>query len=546
MSRRRALGILAIALVAVLAAAADIALPSQPSSAVAHNVSRSGPLASNPDLDPGTPDLHRASGFALTDQFGRRVSLRSFRGRVVILAFVDSKCTTVCPLTTTAMVQAKRLLGPAGSDVELLGINANPVATAVSDVRAYSRVHDMLHAWHFLTGPVAQLRRVWHAYGIAAEIERGQIDHTPALFVINRRGWVTKVYLTAMAYASVDQQAQLLAQQAARLLGGHTAVCSSLSYSRIPPIAPGQRTVLPRAGGGRVALGPATAPRLLLFFATWDTETSNLAGRLDALNRYQKLARSGGLPALTAVDEGSVEPSPAALPGLLHRLARPLGYPVAIDRTGRVADGYEIGDLPWLVLVSRTGRILWYYDVSTNGWMSVSALARQVRAALTRPPRPPATGRATRQQLSGSPAPLAALHRQAGQLLGSGSALILRLQELRGYPIVLNAWASWCIPCRAEFGLLASASAHYGRRVAFLGADTDDGPAAARAFLAKHPVSYPSYQTHPSDLSSLAAIEGLPTTIFINPAGKVVHIHIGQYKTQGTLDQDITQYALPS
>jgi hypothetical protein len=51
---------------------------------------------------------------------------------------------------------------------------------------------------------------------------------------------------------------------------------------------------------------------------------------------------AAGLPPLTAVDEGSVEPSPAALPGFLATLPRPLAYPVAIDRTGRVADGYEV------------------------------------------------------------------------------------------------------------------------------------------------------------------------------------------------------------
>src|SRR5438270_9054642 len=74
-------------------------------------------LRRNPYLDPGTA-LHRpAPGFALTDQFGRRVSLTDFRGKVVLLAFTDSRCTTICPLTTTSMVEAKRLLGAAASRV---------------------------------------------------------------------------------------------------------------------------------------------------------------------------------------------------------------------------------------------------------------------------------------------------------------------------------------------------------------------------------------------------------------------------------------------
>ena len=56
--------------------------------------------------------------------------------------------------------------------------------------------------------------------------------------------------------------------------------------------------------------------------------------------------------------------------------------------------------------------------------------------------------------------------------------------------------------------------------------------------------SYPSYQTTTSGLSPLAPIGGLPTTIFINRAGKVVHVHPGQYEVQGKLDEDINSYAL--
>jgi len=146
--------------------------------------------------------------------------------------------------------------------------------------------------------------------------------------------------------------------------------------------------------------------------------------------------------------------------------------------------------------------------------------------------------------LAGSPPALAAIHQQAGQLLGDRAALSIRLRALRGYPVVVNAWASWCAPCRSEFGLLASASARYGREVAFLGVDTSDSPGDARSFLMAHSVSYPSYQSSISALSSTAVIEGLPTTIFIDPAGKVVYVHTGQYEAEGTLDEDIARYLL--
>ena len=220
-----------------------------------------------------------------------------------------------------------------------------------------------------------------------------------------------------------------------------------------------------------------------------------------ALNAYQSAAAAGGLPALTAVDEGSVEPSARALPGFLRTLPHPLSYPVAIDRDGRVADGYGVQDEPWFVLVSPTGRVLWYYDVSTQGWLSRQGLERHVLAALARAPKGPPSAAAVQAELAGSPPPLAAVHAQASQLLEGEPALAARIRSLRGYPIVVNAWGSWCAPCRAEFGLLATAAAEYGRRVAFLGADVNDATADAQAFLSQHPVSYPSYQMNADQLT---------------------------------------------
>ncbi|HYB30086.1 MAG TPA: redoxin domain-containing protein [Solirubrobacteraceae bacterium] len=524
----------ALAVLLVIAAVATLLIDSSGRSA-----SRSPAFTLS--LDPGTPLSGAAPDFTLTDQFGAPVSLHSFRGRVVILAFNDSQCTTICPLTTTAMVGAKGLLGGAGSQVQLLGIDANPTAISIKDVRSYSEVHGMTHDWHFLTGSLAQLRRVWRAYHIDVAIERGQIDHTPALYIIDPAGRLAKVYLTQMSYSSVGQQAQLLAQEVSSLIPGHPRVRTRLSYAQIQPISPAAAAVLPRAGGGAVALGPGPRPRLFLFFATWDTEVTDLGSALEALARYQAVARAGRLPELIAVDEGSVEPSMSALPQFLQELRSPLSYPVAVDRSGRVADGYGVQDEPWYVLVSAAGRVLWYYDVATSGWLGTNALLRQVRAALARTQAPSGS---VSQSLAGSPPLLAALHRQAGQLLGDESALSDRLRELRGYPVVINAWASWCSPCRTEFGLFASASARYGREVAFLGVDTDDSPGDARSFLTAHPVSYPSYQGSTTALNSIAEIEGLPTTIFIDRAGRVVYVHIGQYQAQGTLDEDLDEYEL--
>ncbi len=509
------------------------------------NPSATAALAANPELDPGTPLSRTAPDFTLSDQFGRPVSLHDFRGKVVILAFNDSQCTTICPLTTSAMLDAKAMLGKAGARVQLLGVDANPKATAIADVLAYSQVHGMGTAWRFLTGSLPALERVWKAYSIGVQITQSQVDHSPALFMIDPAGRLVKLYVTQASYAAVPQFAQILAREASSLLQGHPRVRSNLSYSQIAGVSPAVRITVPRAGGGTVRLGPQQGGHLFLFFATWDQEVTSLAGHLDALNRYAAAASAEHLPGLTAVDEASVEP-PGALDRFLSGLDERLGYAVAVDGSGRLADGYEVQGQPWFVLVSGAGRILWYWQVASSGWLATDKLIAQVRAALARTPPPPAGTAAAARALAGSPAPLAALHAQAGQLLGGASAMARRLAGLRGRPIVINAWASWCTPCREEFSLFASASMRYGRKIAFLGADTDDSAGDARAFLAAHPVSYPSYATSTSDLRSLAIIEGLPTTIFIDRTGRVVYVHTGQYDAQGSLDSDIAAYAIGS
>ena len=70
---------------------------------------------------------------------------------------------------------------------------------------------------------------------------------------------------------------------------------------------------------------------------------------------------------------------------------------------------------------------------------------------------------AAQKDLAGAPAPLAALHDQSNQLLEGGApAFEARLRELRGHPVVINKWASWCGPCRAEFPLLQQVSTTRG------------------------------------------------------------------------------------
>jgi cytochrome oxidase Cu insertion factor (SCO1/SenC/PrrC family)/thiol-disulfide isomerase/thioredoxin len=517
-----------------------------------------GALAANAEIDQGTlmrsasGGLAKAPPFTLIDETGRRIRLSQYRGKVVILGFIDAECQTICPLTTQAMLDAKRSLGRAGKDVQLLGIDANYKSTQIEDVANYTSLHGLTGEWHFLTSPsLPRLERVWTAYGVnekaLIDADSNAIDHVAAVYIIDPQGRLRVTFVTDSSYSSIPQFGQLLAQDASKLLPSHPRVVSHYSYAQIRGVTPTQTDSLPRVGGGTVRLGPGR-PHLYLFFATWD-QTVAIGAELSELNAYQRYANAHGLPTLTAIDEGSVEPSPRALPAFLRTLPHPLDYPVAVDSSGRLADGYEVEGEPWLVLTSASGQIASYQEVYTDGWPKLAGLEREVRAALSKAPLAPTNASEVARELAGSPPALALLHRQSGQLLPGGTdavAFYERKARLHGYPIVINIWASTCAPCQAEFGLFAEASARYGRRVAFLGADNEDLAGVARAFLRSHPVSYPSYETSTLELDPLlvGGLEGTPTTVYISPRGHVLYVHTGEYQSWGELKLDIEDYAL--
>jgi cytochrome c biogenesis protein CcmG/thiol:disulfide interchange protein DsbE len=150
-----------------------------------------------------------------------------------------------------------------------------------------------------------------------------------------------------------------------------------------------------------------------------------------------------------------------------------------------------------------------------------------------------------RVELAGSPAALAGLHRQAAQLLDGGlDAYRARIASLAGRPIVVNAWASWCGPCKLEMPYFARAAVRFGRRVAFIGVDAGDTTEDARRFLDSHWIPYPSYvDPHDQITQEIGVRAGLPTTVFYGRDGDVAYVHQGQYRDEAALAADVKRYA---
>ena len=147
--------------------------------------------------------------------------------------------------------------------------------------------------------------------------------------------------------------------------------------------------------------------------------------------------------------------------------------------------------------------------------------------------------------LKGAPPKLAALHDQSSELLAGGTeAFDARLRELRGYPVVVNKWASWCGPCRAEFPHFQSVAADQGKEVAFLGIDSNDGEDSAREFLAEFPLPYPSYIDPDQEIADqLEGALAFPATAFYDSEGRLVHVRNGPYSNDDELAADIERYA---
>jgi cytochrome c biogenesis protein CcmG/thiol:disulfide interchange protein DsbE len=147
--------------------------------------------------------------------------------------------------------------------------------------------------------------------------------------------------------------------------------------------------------------------------------------------------------------------------------------------------------------------------------------------------------------LKQAPEPLGSLYADGDELIEGGvPAYERQLEELRGHPVVVNKWASWCGPCRAEFPFFQREAVKHGDEVAFLGVDAQDAPSAARTFLEELPLPYPSFSDPDEEIAEeLEGAREFPSTAYYDSDGELVYVKRGGYASQEDLAADIQRYA---
>jgi cytochrome c biogenesis protein CcmG/thiol:disulfide interchange protein DsbE len=115
----------------------------------------------------------------------------------------------------------------------------------------------------------------------------------------------------------------------------------------------------------------------------------------------------------------------------------------------------------------------------------------------------------------------------------------LSLESLRGRPVVLNFWASWCGPCKDEAPLLEEASKRWAGKVAFVGIDVKDFRGDARAFLDRYGVTYPNVYDGKGSTIGRYGVTGYPETYFVDADGRVRYRIAGPVEDAQEVDDGI-------
>jgi len=157
------------------------------------------------------PGSRPAPSVRLRDQSGHVVTLAGLRGKTVLVAFMDSRCRTICPIEGHELARVERLIPPPERP-QLLMVSIDPAGDTPQSVARFARIHHLMPGWTWLFGSTAQLRPVWKAFGVAVRFTETDVIHNSPVYLIDRAGDVRAGYLMPLFPRAIAADAEALAR----------------------------------------------------------------------------------------------------------------------------------------------------------------------------------------------------------------------------------------------------------------------------------------------------------------------------------------------
>jgi len=122
----------------------------------------------------GTEIPHPAAApdFTLTDQRRQPFHMAETKGRVVVVTFIYTHCTDLCPFIALKVKNARDQLGKDADKAVFVAVTTDPQRDTEQVIAAYSRAAGLYDGWHFVTGPASSVKDVWYNYGVGVDIEK--------------------------------------------------------------------------------------------------------------------------------------------------------------------------------------------------------------------------------------------------------------------------------------------------------------------------------------------------------------------------------------
>ncbi|HLJ66085.1 MAG TPA: redoxin domain-containing protein [Chloroflexota bacterium] len=287
-----------------------------------------------------------APGFRLHDQFGRTVSLAQFRGRPVVLTFMEAHCTELCPLVAQSIHDALLQLGPAAKRIAVLAISVDPEGDTPAAVRTFSQQHGLFHTWHYLTASRTALAPIWRAYFLyvapASAPAAVRDAHTSATYLIDSRGRERVLRAGALDQEELKRDLLILSGLPVSLRGPRQVAAPEVGH-------PAPDLTLAALKGPSLTLSAFRGKVVLLnFWATWCPPCRRESPLL--AQWYRQLKKRGFV--VLGVSEQDGAAAAAAFARSYH-----LSYPIALDGSGDLLATYNVSAMPTSFLIGRDGTI---------------------------------------------------------------------------------------------------------------------------------------------------------------------------------------------